>query len=885
MYAKFFGVLKMDKRKIGISFAFLAILTIIASLVVIPTSQAQYGPTTNTMTSYSFIGARPNPVGVGQSVLLHFGISAATQNATESFKGITITITKPDNTTQTLGPFTTDSTGGSGTQYTPNQVGDYILQTHFPAQWYNYSGMSLFGPVSSNTYYSASDSDKLTLVVQEEAIPAYPGVALPSEYWTRPIDAQAREWYTIGGNWLQAAGGLSGSDVPNRFVSYNEDAPETAHILWTTPLTMGGLVGGDVGIADSINQGPVGFGIGDAYEGVWSSRLILDGKLYYATNAAGLLGGSTEPTLYHCVDLHTGEELWAKTFLNNQTIAFGQEFYFQGFNYMGTYPYLWVTTGGFSLFGYLGPTTWYAFNAYTGNWAFTIQNPPSGTMMSDTNGGIHVLVVDQTNGWMADWNMTNFCEKSITTGYDFQGGSWGNKVNGQIFDAAANTPAAKQAYSWNVTIPKTLPGSVQVAYFNDRVIGSNIGGGFGAGAVPSTVSVWGLSLKDGQEGQVLFNKQWSPPSHWISGNETISWATFSRESEMGILWSKELRQHYGVSLETGDLTWGPSDSQYYLDIYEGTVLTSHLVAYDKLYACGVAGIVYCYDVKTGDLLWNYTVKDPYSESMFASNWWVGITFITDGKLYIGTGEHSPNQPLPRGAPFLCLNATSGELVWRANGLYRQTGWGGLAIIGDSIMATMDTYDMRLYAVGKGSTTMTLTQPYGGKLGDSITICGTVMDNSPGTKSDALMLRFPSGVPAVSDASQSDWMLYVYKQYAKPTNATGVPITLSVVDGNGNYRTIGSTTSDADGFYSFNWQPDITGKYTIYASFEGSKAYYSSHAVSAFTFDAVPTPVPTQQMPTGLATTNDLMMYIIGATVAIIIAIAVVGLLIITRKRP
>ncbi len=871
----------MAENKISILIAIFTMLSMTASFVLIPTSNAQFGPTVNTMTSYAFVGARPNPVGVGDPVLIHFGITAATQNATEMFKGITVTVTKPDSTTETLGPFTTDSTGGSGTQYTPTMVGNYILQTHFPAQWYNYTGMSMFGPVMSNTYYSADDSDELTLIVQEDSIPAYPGVPLPGEYWTRPIDAQIREWYTIAGNWLSAAGGLSGDDIPNRFVPYNDDAPDTAHILWSKPLTMGGLVGGDVGIADSINQGPVGFGIGDAYEGVWTSRIILDGKLYYVANAAGMLGATTEPVIYHCVDLHTGEELWAKTLLNNQTIAFGQEFYFQGFNYMGAFAYLWVTTGGFSFFGPPAPATWYAFNAYTGNWAFTIQNPPSGTTMRDANGGIHVLVVDQANGWMADWNMTQFCESTITGGYDLQGGSWGNKVNGQIFNAGPNT----LGYSWNVTIPKNLAGSVQVAYLNDRVVGSNIGGGFGAGAVPSTVAMWALSLKDGQEGQVIFNKQWSAPSHWISGNETISWATFSRESEMGILWSKELRQHYGVSLETGDLSWGPSESQHYLDIYEGTVLTSHLVAYDKLYACGVAGIVYCYDVNTGDLLWNYTVKDTYTESMFASNWWVGIVFITDGKLYLGTGEHSPNQPLPRGAPFLCLNATDGSLVWRADGLFRQTGWGGLAIIGDSIMATMDTYDMQLYAVGKGPTAMTIEAPLtGSPMGTSITICGTVMDNSPGTKSSALMLRFPNGVPAVSDASQSDWMLYVYKQFAKPTTTTGVPITLSVIDSNGNYRTIGTTTSDADGFFSYNWQPDIEGKYTIYASFEGSGAYYPSHAVTAFTVDPADAPAPTQQPITGLATSSELMTYIIGATVAIIIAIVVVGLLII-RKRP
>jgi hypothetical protein len=218
-------------------------------------------------------------------------------------------------------------------------------------------------------------------------------------------------------------------------------------------------------------------------------------------------------------------------------------------------------------------------------------------------------------------------------------------------------------------------------------------------------------------------------------------------------------------------------------------------------------------------------------------------------------------------------------------LFRQTGWGGLAIIGDSIMATMDTYDMQLYAVGKGPSMMTINAPLTSpQLGVSVTISGTILDNSPGTKSDALLLRFPNGVPAVSDESQSDWMLYVYKQFPKPLNASGLPITLSVVDGNGNYRTIGSTTSDIDGFFSFNWQPDITGKYTVYASFGGSSAYYPSQAVAAFSVDSAATPAPTQPTATGPVTSSELLMYVVGATVAVIIAIAIVGLLVL-RKRP
>ena len=49
---------------------------------------------------------------------------------------------------------------------------------------------------------------------------------------------------------------------------------------------------------------------------------------------------------------------------------------------------------------------------------------------------------------------------------------------------------------------------------------------------------------------------------------------------------------------------------------------------------------------------------------------------------------------------------------------------------------------------------------------------------------------PHGVPAVSDDSMSAWMEYVYMQKPRPTDTIGVPVTISVIDANGNYRQIG-----------------------------------------------------------------------------------------------
>jgi outer membrane protein assembly factor BamB len=187
------------------------------------------------------------------------------------------------------------------------------------------------------------------------------------------------------------------------------------------------------------------------------------------------------------------------------------------------------------------------------------------------------------------------------------------------------------------------------------------------------------------------------------------------------------------------------------------------IAYGNLYCASVSGIVYCYNVTTGKRQWVYEATDPYTEYMLGNTWWQKPVFICDGKIYVGHTEHSANQPLPRGAPFICLNATTGEEIWRINGAFRQTRWGGRAIIGDSIIATMDTYDQRVYAIGKGpSATTVKIENDVTTFGHKVMVTGMVTDVSPGTKDSALTMRFPNGVPAVSDESMSDWMLYVYK---------------------------------------------------------------------------------------------------------------------------
>lgn len=165
----------------------------------------------------------------------------------------------------------------------------------------------------------------------------------------------------------------------------------------------------------------------------------------------------------------------------------------------------------------------------------------------------------------------------------------------------------------------------------------------------------------------------------------------------------------------------------------------------------------------------------------------------------------------------------------------------------------------------------------------ITIKGTITDISAGTQQQAVAANFPDGLPCISDASQSQFMEAVYQQQAMPTNLTGVPIAINVVDANGNYRTIGTTVSNAYGTYSLTWTPDISGDYTVIANFAGTESYYRSEAATAFhASDPAATPAPTQIQTSTAADT-----YLLPGIIAIIIAIAIVGavIILVLRKRP
>jgi hypothetical protein len=344
----------------------------------------------------------------------------------------------------------------------------------------------------------------------------------------------------------------------------------------------------------------------------------------------------------------------------------------------------------------------------------------------------------------------------------------------------------------------------------------------------------------------------------------------------------ETRSWTAYDLYTGQKVWGPTESYASpWSYYSSGGYYNPIAAYGNLYAAGFGGEVYAYDLKTGKTVWKFLTGSSGYETPYGTWPVLHVDAVADGKVYV-MGGHVYSTPLFRGSNLWCLNATTGDLLWTIYNF--ATTNGASCALADGYLIEPNAYDNQVYSYGMGPSKTTVTAPgVGVTTGTPITISGTVTDISAGSQQDAVAANFPNGLPCVSDESMTDWMQYVYMQQPRPTNATGVPVRIDVIDSNNNYRTIGTAKSDASGKFGFTWTPDIPGDFTIIATFEGSKSYYPSFDEAFFTATEAPhaTAVPTQP-PASLAD-----QYILPGIGGIIAAIAVVGVvlaLIMLRKK-
>jgi hypothetical protein len=815
--------MKTTKNKTKLSaITFILLLTVAAMVVTLPTVLAHDPPLE--IPTWAYMSVSPNPIGVGQQAIVLMWLNDYPRTAVGAYgdrwDGYTIEVTAPDGTKETLGPFTSDPVGNGYTNYIPTQVGTYTFVFSFPGDTltgepFPPGGLYMGGDEFIGDVYLPSQSDPVTLTVQEEQLTPFQETPLPeNRYWTRPINGMNRDWWKVSGNWLQAG------DNPGDWNKYVL-GPETAHIMWTRQYWDGGIMGGQFG--------SISYYTSLSYETFGTGFIALNGRLYYNVDAPPRYG-------WYCVDLRTGEEL----FFHNTTgpvsgvvgtqqlsgggfdysgaiigdrLGFGQIYDFEAPNQHGGFPYLWSTGVAGSVYGgTAGSQTYRMFDAFTGNYICSVANvSASGTRFYAQDGSILWYNLDTRNDRLTCWNLTYpiwYRDVYDTNQYWM----WRPYLN-YTFDG-------NLGFSLNVSIPSDLTGSILAIVEDQYILGGTSGSNDENGIVPG--EMWAISLVPGQEGTLLWTYSYTPPydtaPNIVGGVFGYGHVAGPRvDIENDIFWfTEQLTQKvYVYDLSTGTKLWETETNEDW-DYYG----MSQSVAYGKFMMYGYGGVVEAFDARTGEKSWTFTTETIGLETFYA-HVPLSLACIADGKIYFYSSEHSPSQPLRRDSSIWCIDIETGEEVWRI------THWANDPLIADGYLVAINYFDNQIYCYGKGPSATTVTAPDSAQsLGSPVMIRGTVTDQSAGAK----------GTPAIADEYMTEWMEYLYMQRTCPQNVEGVQVHLTAIDPNNNYQDIGYATADAAGNFGMSWVPPVPGDYYVTATFEGSGAYAASYNTTYFTVE-------------------------------------------------
>ena len=842
------------------------------------------------MPTYSYLNVFPNPAGIGQQVTLGIFLSTVFPS-NEVAKNFYVDISNPNGVKTTLGPYTSDLTCGTVAYFTPDVLGNYTIT-------FRYDGQMLTNSTTyNNVWADPSQSLPTTLVVQQD--PAvqhtFPFTPLPTAWWQTPVSAEnSQNWYTLTGAWL----GLRSNDFASTgsydnsgyYNPYTESV-NAGHVLWTKPWLAGGVAGGM-------------FGGGEVQSHYWSTfqytpryaPVCIDGILYSTQYTFSMSTGANNGIV--AMNLYTGEELWRINTTN--ALRCGMQFYAYTVNDYGVRgPWLWTTgtlpasdTGGIDIqktYNTTG-TQWNLYDGVTGQYVMSIVNGSSLNLGQDDNGNLIGYFTNSTAGTQIVHPKSNQNVPATTTRTHV------TAVNMTVAMGAASTyspnrntvRAMNTGYMFDVDVPGNLSG----VPFDPALSIMGMGGitdnalCFSSGSyMYGTQGYVSIASLDAMTGQFLGaanitypgTKAFLPYTRAMSavGQGLILWGNCVNMDIIAYnartctkAWDTQLFGTNGAAPNVYDL--------FQIKPYFGNGLS----IWEAL-----GGDIWAINTTTGKVQWyaNTTqwsgpsgIETPYN---IWPVWVFSSSCVSDDVGYFA-GGHEYNPPLFHGAQLYAVNMTDGSLVWKTLDTSVTS-----TIIAYGKVVSLNAYDNQLYCFGKGPSAMTLEAPsVGVTTAGPITITGSITDASPGTNQLLVKSNFPKGLPCVSDESESAFMEAVYQQQEMPHNITGVPITISVVDSNNNYRDIGTTTSDYTGHFGLTWTPDIPGNYTVIANFQGTNSYYPTSSSTYFSATEPATVISTPQaVQIGLATASDLMMYMTISIVAIIIAIAIAVLLILRKK--
>jgi hypothetical protein len=793
-----------------------------------------------------YISVAPTLIGVDQTATVNLWLFPLPdtynyQASYEGFNGITVTFIKPDGTEDTFmpvdatgiySPGQTQALGAIYFYYTPDTAGNWSVSFTMPEQNITDStGTIIYKACTSNTAYFTVQTDP----VDAGLLNGWPWSPLPNDnaYWSYPINSNNREWSQISGDWLGSnLMGLTVTGATSRLWQPYGSGPNTAHITWKQPYKAGGLIGGIYG------------SLSYSSALTFASATIMDGKAFI---------NMPNENNFECIDLATGEILYTAPGQINNGIHLPGNPYAQSLLATPGQTTVFLSSYGNSPTSYLFSTggsllasgsTWNYYDPFTGTLMMSIANASAASyyLVDGTN-----LAYGTTrDGQLFAWNLSKVIEHNFIT---------------ELY----TPPGTALTGDWPAGIMWTRP--LPTPLSSGNVVLASAPTIFATSTDASTIVVrsnpnqyWGYRAEDGTQ---LWNLNLTYPA---LVNEQISLYGV----DDFIVFDPTETTFKCYSMLNGRLLWtSPSfaDSPW---ATTWTVYGSETNDYDNFYTMFPDGTMAAMNLETGQLDWHNTAI-PSTEYTANAVPYVTPMLMVGGNIYAYAGSSNLYQqnPIPRFAMMTCVNATTGDITWTLNGGVMPIAAANGYVTGYGMS------DGNLYCLGKGQTQTTVEAPLTGvPLNSEVVIQGTVMDMSPASPN----------TPAVSDKDMSEWMDYLHMQNAtllnNPPKPDGVKVRLAAVDPNNNIIDIGTVTSDSSGLFSTLWSPEVTGKYTVYATFDGSDSYWGSYAattIGAVEAVATVTPEPQQVIP-------DYTLAIIGSTIAIILAVAIVGLLILRKQK-
>ncbi|MCW4015767.1 MAG: PQQ-binding-like beta-propeller repeat protein [Candidatus Bathyarchaeota archaeon] len=197
--------------------------------------------------------------------------------------------------------------------------------------------------------------------------------------------------------------------------------------------------------------------------------------------------------------------------------------------------------------------------------------------------------------------------------------------------------------AWDISDPRSP--SLKWTYLSDGVIGDwGTNFVYGEGKLWPDGSAHHQPCLDAKTGQILWDTE-------LTGIRTYQGTYYEGKLLRGLLDNTFV----ALDAKTGQILWSFNPGTY------GFWCSGTSAAYGMVYCTNVDGNTYALDVETGEVIWTHWAGGLY---------YPGHIQIADGKVYVCTSQANPSPITPESShsEYSCLDAYTGKVIWKVQGL-------------------------------------------------------------------------------------------------------------------------------------------------------------------------------------------------------------------------